>query len=49
MPSYVNVNSKAFSKPPTSTKSKDEVYNYFVKKFGKVSTIDDAFEKVKNR
>lgn len=49
MPSYVNVNSKAFTKPSTAAQSKDEVFNYFVKKFGKVSTIDEALKKVQSR
>ena len=49
MPAYVNVNSKAFTKPSTAAESKDEVYNYFVKKFGKVNTIDEALGKVKER
>lgn len=47
MPSAVNVNSAAFStEKPVSN---DEVFNYFVKKFGKVSTIDEALTKVKER
>ena len=45
-PAYANVNSKAFTKP---TESKNEVYEYFTKVFGKVNTIDDAFAKVKER
>ena len=49
MPSYVNVNSKAFTKPSTAAQSKDEIFNYFVKKFGKVSTIDEALKKVQSR
>lgn len=49
MPAYVNVNSKAFTKPSTAAQSKDEVFNYFVKKFGNVKTIDEAFNKVKER
>lgn len=52
MPSYVNVNSNAFTKPTTTSNtntSKDEVFTYFVKKFGNVTTIDDALEKVKSR
>ena len=36
-----------FSKPSTSTTN--EFYNYFVKVFGKVSTIDEAFGKIKDR
>lgn len=47
MPNYVNINSAAFTKP--SVQSEDEVFNYFVKKFGNVSTIDEALEKVKDR
>lgn len=49
MPAYVNVNSKAFTKPSASATSDDEVFNYFVKKFGKVSTIDEALKKVQSR
>lgn len=49
MPAYVNVNSKAFTKPSASATSDDEVFNYFVKKFGNVSTIDEALGKVKER
>lgn len=48
MPAYVNVNSKAFTKPSTSD-SGDAVFDYFVKKFGKVSTIDGALKKVQSR
>lgn len=47
LPATVNVNSKAFYKPETT--SEDEVFNYFVKKFGNVKTIDEAFSKVKDR
>lgn len=47
MPTYVNINSHAFTKP--TIVSNDEVFNYFVKKFGSVSTIDEAFKKVKER
>ena len=47
LPSYCNFNSKVFSK--SVPVSDDEVFNYFVKIFGKVSTIDDAFNKVKER
>ena len=49
MPNYVNMNSKAFTKPATASASQDAVFNYFVKKFGKVSSIDEALEKVKDR
>jgi hypothetical protein len=49
MPNYVNVNSNAFKKPTVTEENKDEIYNYFVKKFGKVSTIDGALEKVRDR
>lgn len=46
LPNYANVNSKAFVKP---TESKNEVYEYFTKVFGKVNTIDDALAKVKEK
>ena len=49
MPNYVNVNSAAFTKPTVTSTNKDEIFNYFVKKFGNVSTIDGALEKVKDR
>lgn len=49
MPNYVNMNSRAFTKPSTSSTSQDAVFNYFVKKFGKVSSIDEALKKVKDR
>lgn len=52
MPNYVNVNSAAFTKPTTTSNTntnKDEVFTYFVKKFGNVTTIDGALEKVKDR
>ena len=42
-PKYVNVNSKAFVKP---TEPYEEVFNYFVKVFGSVSTIDGALSKI---
>lgn len=45
LPSYCNFNSNVFKK--TTIVSNDEVYNYFIKIFGKVSTIDEAFNKVK--
>lgn len=45
-PKYVNVNSKAFTAPTEST---DKVYAYFVKKFGKITCIDDALEKISGR
>lgn len=46
LPAYVNVNSKAFTKPSEST---NDVYDYFVKVFGKISCIDDALEKIAGR
>lgn len=46
LPAYVNVNSKAFTKPSEST---NEVYDYFVKTFGEISCIDDALEKIAGR
>jgi len=46
LPVYVNVNSKAFTKPSETT---NEVYDYFVKVFGKISCIDDALEKIAGR
>ena len=49
MPAYVNMNSNAFTKPEVSSSSGDAVFDYFVQKFGKVSTIDDALEKVQDR
>ena len=45
-PSYANVNSKAYTKP---TETGDEIYNYFVKIFGKITCIDDALEKIAGR
>ena len=45
-PKYANVNSKAFTKP---TETGDEIYNYFVKTFGKITCIDDALEKIAGR
>ena len=45
-PNNVNVNSKCFTKP---VESSDEVFNYFEKKFGKITCIDDALEKVDNK
>lgn len=47
LPSYCNFNSKVFSTAPKVTG--DEVFNYFVKIFGNVKTIDEAFTKVKDR
>lgn len=47
LPNYCNFNSKDFSKEKTG--STNEFYNYFVKVFGKVSTIDGALAKVKDR
>lgn len=49
MPSYVNINSRAFTKPTTTSSNQDAVFTYFVKKFGNVSTIDGALEKVRDR
>ena len=46
LPSYVNANSKVFTKP---VESKNEVYKYFVKQFGSVSTIDGALSKINGR
>lgn len=46
LPKYANVNSKAFIKP---TETGDEVYDYFVRTFGKVTCIDDALEKIAGR
>ena len=46
LPAYVNVNSKAFTKPSEST---NDVYDYFVQLFGKISCIDDALEKIAGR
>jgi hypothetical protein len=49
-PSSCEFNSNVY-KTNTSKKtvSSDEVFNYFVKVFGKVSTIDEALRKVKER
>lgn len=41
LPKTVNVNSKAFIE---ESEPCDEVYNYFVKVFGKITCIDDALE-----
>ena len=47
LPDTVNINSKAFTKPVETT---NEVYNYFVKVFGKFdNTIDGALSKVQDR
>ena len=46
LPSYANVNSKAFTKPDESGNS---VYDYFTKVFGKITCIDDAMEKIAGR
>ncbi len=44
LPNEVNINSRAFTKPTVTT---NEVYNYFVKVFGKFdNTIDGALSKV---
>lgn len=45
-PAWAEVNSKAFTKP---FESDNDVYNYFVKKFGKISCIDDALGKVSKK
>lgn len=41
LPAYVTVNNKVFTKP---TESYDKVYDAFVKKFGKITYIDDVME-----
>lgn len=47
LPNEVNINSKAFTKPVETT---NDVYNYFVKVFGKFNnTIDGALSKVQDR
>lgn len=46
LPNYANVNSKSFVKP---SETGDDVYNQFVKTFGKVTCIDDAMEKIAGR
>lgn len=46
LPSEINVNSKVFVKP---TENKNNVFTAFVKKFGKVTCIDDALEKIAGR
>lgn len=43
LPTYANVNSKAFIK---ETETTNTVFKYFIKKFGSISCIDDALEKV---
>ena len=45
-PKYAEVNSKAFTKP---TESGNTVFDYFVKVFGSISSIDDALEKISGR
>ena len=42
-PKYANINSKIFTKP---TEKHNEIYEYFVKTFGKIDCIDDALEKI---
>lgn len=42
-PKYANINAKALIKPTETTNS---VFEYFVKKFGKITCIDDALEKI---
>lgn len=46
IPNYYNINSKAFIKPTETT---NKVFDYFVKKFGKVTCIDDALEYIAGR
>ena len=46
LPTYVDVNSKAYTKP---VETKNEVYNYFVKVFGKIGSIDEALSKIQGR
>lgn len=48
LPNYCNFNSKIFL-TNQKTVSNDDVFNYFVKIFGNVKTIDDAFSKIKER
>ena len=48
LPNYCNFNSKIFL-TNQKTVSNDDVFNYFVKIFGNVKTIDDAFNKIKER
>lgn len=48
LPNYCNFNSKVFSSNQT-TVTKDEVFDYFVKIFGNVKTIDEAFSKIKEK
>lgn len=43
LPNYVDVNYKAFYKP---TETGNTVYDYFVKTFGKVGSIDEALGKI---
>lgn len=45
-PNYVNVNYKVFYKP---TETGNTVYDYFVKVFGKVGSIDEALGKIAGR
>ena len=48
-PNYVTVNSNIYmAKQPETIKSNDEVFNYFVKVFGNVKTIDEALQKIKD-
>ena len=46
IPNFYNINSKAFTKPTETT---NKVFDYFVKKFGKVTCIDDALEYIAGR
>ena len=45
-PSTQNINEKWYTKP---SESKNTVLDYFIKKFGKVSTIDQALSKVEDK
>jgi len=47
LPNYCNFNSNDIKK--VAQVSTDDVFNYFVKIFGKVSTIDEALGKIKDR
>jgi len=46
-PNYVAANSNVYMPRQDETINKDAVYDYFVKVFGKVNTIDEALQKVK--
>lgn len=45
-PAYVSVNSKVFTEP---TETHNQVYDAFVKKYGKVKLIDDVMEIISNK